>query len=144
MANKRHLALNFIEHHPGFFAVASVRRIVRFWTGYWSFQPNYLKYEPMDLPNVPFCIFLTIFMVRGMAQWWRRDRVAALPYLIALLIFPIPYYITHSSMDYRQPIEPIILILVTLGLFGLKAPAPSPAVASASFDIGADRDALPA
>ena len=35
-----------------------------------------------------------------------------------LLLFPLPYYLTHSSMDYRQPIEPQIIILVTIGLFG--------------------------
>ncbi|MES2392040.1 MAG: glycosyltransferase family 39 protein [Acidobacteriota bacterium] len=143
MASKRQLSIDFIHHHPGFFAIASLRRIVRFWTGYWSFQPSYLKYEPMDLPNVPFCIFLTIFMVRGMLQWWRRDRATALPYLIALIVFPIPYYVTHSSMDYRQPIEPIILILVTIGLFGLKAPEPV-AAETPSFDVNSDSKLLPA
>ena len=118
MAEKKALATDFIQHHPGFFAVATTRRIVRFWTGYWSFNPAYLKYEPFDLPNVPFCLFLLAFMVKGLRRWWREDREAALPYVIAMLVFPIPYYLTHSSMDYRQPIEPIMIVLVTLGLFG--------------------------
>jgi 4-amino-4-deoxy-L-arabinose transferase-like glycosyltransferase len=144
MANKRHLAVDFITHHPRFFAIASLRRILRFWTGYWSFQPNYLKYEPMDLPNVPFCIFLTIFMVRGLLQWWRRDRRASLPYLIALLVFPIPYYLTHSSTDYRQPIEPIIVIFVTIGLFGLSARQRSTATVSNNTDMAAGEAESPA
>jgi 4-amino-4-deoxy-L-arabinose transferase-like glycosyltransferase len=120
MAEKHDLAVDFVKHHPGFFAVATGRRIVRFWTGYWSFSPSYLKYEPMDLPNVPFCLFLLYFMVMGLRRWWRQDRTAALPYLVAVLVFPIPYYFTHSSMDYRQPLEPIIILLVTLGLFGTR------------------------
>jgi hypothetical protein len=37
-----------------------------------------------------------------------------------LLVFPLPYYLTHSSMDYRQPIESQIVILVTIGLFGFR------------------------
>jgi hypothetical protein len=37
-----------------------------------------------------------------------------------LLVFPVPYYLTHSSMDYRQPIEPQIVILVTIGLFEIR------------------------
>jgi 4-amino-4-deoxy-L-arabinose transferase-like glycosyltransferase len=74
----------------------------------------------MDLPNVPFCLFLLYFMVMGLRRWWRQDRTAALPYLVAVLVFPIPYYFTHSSMDYRQPLEPIIILLVTLGLFGTR------------------------
>ncbi len=118
MAQKHDQAVDFVGHHPGFFAVATVRRIVRFWTGYWSFNPRYLKYEPFDLPNVPFCLFLLFFLVRGLRRWWRQDKAGVLPYLLALLIFPIPYYLTHSSMDYRQPIEPVIILLVTVGLFG--------------------------
>lgn len=119
MAQKHDLAVDFVKHHPGFFAIATLRRIVRFWTGYWSFNPSYLRFEPFDLPNVPFCIFLMFFMVKGLRLWRRYDRGAVLPYLLALLVFPLPYYITHSSMDYRQPIEPIIIVLVSIGLFGV-------------------------
>lgn len=129
MAEKHGLAINFVKHHPGFFAVATLRRIVRFWTGFWSFSPAYLKFEPFDLPNVPFCLFLMFFMVKGIVRWRRSDRSALLPYLMALAVFPLPYYVTHSSMDYRQPIEPIIIILVSIGLFGAgkKAISPKPA-----------------
>ncbi len=121
MAQKHDLAVDFLKHHRTFFAVATVRRIVRFWTGFWSFSPSYLKYEPMDLPNVPFCLFLLFFTVRGLRRWWNEDREAALPYLLAVLVFPAPYYLTHSSMDYRQPLEPILIVLVTIGLFGTGA-----------------------
>ena len=121
MAEKHQLALTYIQQHPAFFAVATVRRIVRFWTGFWSFRPGYLKYEPFDLPNVPFCLFLLFFMVRGARRWWRADKEAALPFLLAFLLFPLPYYLTHSSMDYRQPLEPLILIFVVLGFFRLSS-----------------------
>ena len=53
----------------------------------------------------------------------------SVPFLLAVLILPVPYYLTHSSMDYRQPLEPIIVILVTIGLFGtreFRAPARQP------------------
>lgn len=118
MRQKHDLAMAFVHQHPVFFAVATVRRIVRFWTGYWSFNSGYLKYEPFDLPNVPFCLFLLFFTVRGLRRWWRHDRMAVLPYVLALLLFPIPYYLTHSSMDYRQPIEPVLILLITVGMFG--------------------------
>jgi hypothetical protein len=118
MAEKHALAADWVAHHKLFFAGLCVRRALRFWTGYWSFSRRYLAVEPLDLPNVPFCIFLTYFMVRGLGRWWRDDAASALPYAIAIAIFPIPYYLTHSSADYRQPIEPIIVLLVCVGLFG--------------------------
>lgn len=121
MAEKRDLALAFVSRHPLVFTGSCVRRVVRFWTGYWSFSRRYLAGDPLDVPDVPFCIFLTCFMLRGARRWWRHDREVALPYLLAMIIFPVPYYLTHSSPDYRQPIEPLILLLVTVGLFGLQA-----------------------
>jgi len=119
MAEKHTLAVDWVKQHKLFFAGLCVRRTVRFWTGFWSFSHRYLSVEPLDLPNVPFSIFLTFFMLRGLRRWWREDAGSALPYLLAIVIFPLPYYLTHSSADYRQPIEPIIVLLVAVGLFGL-------------------------
>ena len=116
---KHALAVDWVSHHKLEFAALCVRRATRFWTGFWSFSSRYLAVEPFDLPNVPFCLFLTLFMVRGLRRWWREDHLAALPALCAVVIFPLPYYLTHSSTDYRQPIEPIIVLLVTIGLFGM-------------------------
>jgi hypothetical protein len=120
LANKHTIAASFVHHHPLLFACVSLRRAVRFWTGFWSFQPDYLRSEPLDVPNVFFCTCITLFMLQGILRWWREDRTHASPFLILLLVFPVPYYLTHSSMDYRQPIEPQIVILVTIGLFGIR------------------------
>jgi hypothetical protein len=107
MAQKHDLSVDFVKHHPLFFVESCFHRVVRFWTGYWSFDRTYMAKEPFDLPNIPFCIFLLFFMSRGLLLWWREDKNAALPYLLAVIVFPLPYYLTHSSMDYRQPLEPV-------------------------------------
>ena len=62
-------------------------------------------------------------MIRGMTRWWRTEKRAVLPYVCAICCFPLPYYLTHSSMDYRQPLEPIIVLLVTIGLVGIGSEA---------------------
>ena len=46
-----------------------------------------------------------------------------LPYLGVVLVFPLPYYLTHASMDYRQPIESVVLVLVVAG-FALRPERP--------------------
>lgn len=116
LAHKRIIALRFMRSHLMFFAGISVRRAVRFWTGFWSFHSGYLKSEPLDVPNAFFCTGITLLMVRGMWHWWTVDRHHAIPYLVTLITFPLPYYLTHSSMDYRQPIEPQIVIVIAVGL----------------------------
>jgi hypothetical protein len=60
-------------------------------------------------------------MLIGARDWWRKDRASALPYLLSIAIFPMAYYISHTTMDYRQPIEPEIVILVVVGLSAVKA-----------------------
>jgi len=125
MAEKRSLAMNYIEHHPVVFAEASIHRAVRFWTGYWSFKRDYLAHEPTDVPCFIFCSFLCFFQLRGLLRWFLEDASTALPYFLGLLFFPITYYLTHASMDYRQPIEPAIMVLVVVGMFGIREEVPA-------------------
>ena len=119
LAKKHQLAAEFVSHHPLWFAVATVRRFVRYWTGFWSFSAPYLRLEPLDLPNFFFCTGVTVMMLRGARRLWAQSRGAALPLVALIACFPVTYYLTHASMDYRQPIEPVIVILATIGIFGL-------------------------
>jgi 4-amino-4-deoxy-L-arabinose transferase-like glycosyltransferase len=121
IAGKRVLAMDFITHHPGTFVRLTLRRVFLYWTGFWSFAPGYVEQEPFQLPNVFFCSSLTLLMLFGARDWWRKDRAAALPYLMTIAIFPLTYYISHTMMDYREPIEPEIVVLVVVGLRAIKA-----------------------
>ena len=119
LAQRRDLAVHHVMRHPVAFAGVSLRRAFRFWTGLWSLSPGYLRQQPLDLPNLFFCTTVTWLMLQGLMIWRRQHSGGALPYQLLLLLFPLPYYLTHASMDYRQPIEPEIVLLVTVGIFGL-------------------------
>jgi hypothetical protein len=41
----------------------------------------------------------------------RADALQAFPLSAALLLFPVTYYITHSAVRYRHPIDPVMTIL---------------------------------
>ena len=121
IASKRALVMDTITHHPGFFIRLSLRRAAFYWTGFWSLSPVDVQDEPYQLPNVFFCSSLTLLMLFGAREWWRKDCSSALPYLLCIALFPLAYYISHVMMDYRQPIEPEIVILVVVGLSAVKA-----------------------
>ncbi len=123
IAQKHLLASDFIRRPPLFFVGVSLRRAIRFWTGFWSFNLRYLQKEFFDIPNIFFCSSITFLMILGVRRSWRNDRRATLPYLLLVAIFPCTYYLSHSSMDYRQPIEPEIIILASLGGFGMQRSA---------------------
>jgi 4-amino-4-deoxy-L-arabinose transferase-like glycosyltransferase len=120
MAQKKAMTLAWVEHHPVAFAVVSLRRVVRIWTGFWSLSNAYLTTEPLDLPDIFFCSSITLLMFLGLRRWWRADRWSVLPYAALLVLFPLPYYLTHASPDYRQPMEPAVVALAAVGAFGLK------------------------
>jgi len=115
LAEKHVLATEFVKSHPGFFAYVSMRRFVYYWTGFWSFSQEYREREPFELPNMFFCGVITLLMLRGAHRFWLLNRAAALPYLFLIAAFPLTYYISHPLMDYRQPIEPAIMVFAIVG-----------------------------
>ena len=115
MAEKRKLSLKHVSEKPGMFALQTARRVLRFWTGFWSFSPTYLQDQSLDLPNVPFCTVLAFFTFFGLGTLLRQHRRTGMCFVATLLIFPVPYYITHASVDYREPIEPEIVVLIAIG-----------------------------
>ena len=121
LAGKKVLSEEAIRRNPGEFVRLCLRRALRFWTGFWSFSADYRKAQPLDMPNLFFCSVVTLLMLRGAWRYWGRNRDAVLPYLALLVVFPLPYYVTHSSMDYREPIEPEIVMMVAMGLDGRTA-----------------------
>jgi 4-amino-4-deoxy-L-arabinose transferase-like glycosyltransferase len=116
IAQKRVMVLDYVSHHRDSFLSLTLRRIFCYWTGFWSLDPAYMRQEPTQLPNVFMCTSLTLLLLFGARGWWRRDRSGCLAYLLTIAIFPVAYYVSHPLMDYRQPIEPEIVILVVLGL----------------------------
>ncbi len=114
MLEKRRQAIDFLQTHPGIYAWRCLRRVVFTWTGFWSLHPEYLREEPHDPANVFFCTTFTVLALIGLRKALRRSRSAVMPYALVLLTFPIPYYLTHSDLSYRQPLNPEIVIFASL------------------------------
>jgi len=47
---------------------------------------------------------------------YREKNPYAFPIATFPLIFPIVYYITHSSLRYRHPIDPAMIVVATYAL----------------------------
>ena len=141
MAQKRAIAIETIRENKRVFVHASYRRFLRYWTGYWSLSRDYLQHEPFDLPNVPFCTTLSLFLLCGLVTWGRNRRDTLLPFALLVAVFPIPYYLTHASMDYRQPVEPELAILITAGMLAVRDRVT--ADAAEEIEIATDLDLVP-
>jgi hypothetical protein len=58
-----------------------------------------------------FCIMLSLLAFLGLLLARRADALRTFPLSAALLLFPVTYYITHSAVRYRHPIDPVMTIL---------------------------------
>ncbi len=111
MQDKSALAKAYVRAHPSDFLRLSGVRFIRYWTGSGSRDGS-----------VVFILHGVLTTVLGTAGAWRlwqgrRFSLAAL-FLLPLLLFPLPYYITHAEFRYRLVVDPLLTILAAYAVSG--------------------------
>jgi hypothetical protein len=81
------------------------------WTGYWSFDADYLQMEPADPFNVPFATTLTLLALAGLWIAWRHAPYEAIRFGGVMFLFPIVYYFSHPEPYHMRTLDPLIVIL---------------------------------
>jgi hypothetical protein len=117
MAEKQHEAFAFIRTHPADTMNFMYRRFVDNWLAisdspvdFWSNTPLYIRV--FFLLNV----LLSLSTFIGVMFAYRARNPQAFPYAVVPLVFPLIFYLTHSSLRYRFPMDPIMMILATYGV----------------------------
>jgi 4-amino-4-deoxy-L-arabinose transferase-like glycosyltransferase len=119
MAEKKQLAIAEVREHPARFAWTTLRRIVFTWTGYWNLSAAYRRIEPFAVPNIFIATLLSALAAVGLARAFSRARRFAVLFAWLLLVFPAVYYVTHPSMLYRHPLDPVLALLGVSAFTGL-------------------------
>lgn len=96
VAEKRSAAVAFIGRHPREFLHLTWERCAFFWSS----------------PRGSYWLAISVLSFLGLAIAIRTDFLQALPFAIALLVYPGVYYLTHADNWYRHPIEPVMILLV--------------------------------
>jgi 4-amino-4-deoxy-L-arabinose transferase-like glycosyltransferase len=117
---KSQQAKAYIHDHPGWYAWMSLRRAVYIWTGYWSFNRDYLALEPADPANIPFATCVTLIGLLGLRLAWRNRPVEALRYAGVLFLFPLMYYFSHPEPYHLRPVDPLLVILGCQAILALR------------------------
>jgi 4-amino-4-deoxy-L-arabinose transferase-like glycosyltransferase len=121
MARKAQQAKQYIRNHPAQYASRVLRRIVYTWTGFWSFDREYLKEEPLDGPNIFLSTTMTVLALAGLRRAWRADAGLAMRFAIVFIFFPLVYYFSHPETYYFRPVDPLMVVLAAYfvaGCFG--------------------------
>lgn len=118
MDHKLRQGKDYVRSHPGWFVWMTGRRIVYMWTGYWSFDREYLKDEPLDPPNIFVNTIMTILGLLGLRRVFQRDWSLGVRFAIVLFFFPLTYYVTHPDTYYFRPVDPLIVVLAAVAIAG--------------------------
>jgi 4-amino-4-deoxy-L-arabinose transferase-like glycosyltransferase len=108
---KSQQAKAYIHDHPSWYAWMSLRRAVYIWTGYWSFNRDYLALEPADPANIPFATCLTLLGLLGILMAWRETPFEVIRYAGVLFLFPLMYYFAHPEPYQLRAVDPLLVIL---------------------------------
>jgi 4-amino-4-deoxy-L-arabinose transferase-like glycosyltransferase len=111
MRDKSALARAYIRSHPSAFLRLSAVRFFRFWTGTGNKDGS-----------VFFTLHALLTTSLGFMGTWRlvredRLRLGVL-FLLPLMVFPLPYYITHAEFRYRLVVDPLLTILAAYSVSG--------------------------
>jgi len=109
--DRQRAALAFIHANPRRFAELLGRRVADTWTAvYDSREDKWMNVLHLRMAEVYFCIALSAFAAIGLVLSLRRSVMEALPLAVCVVAFPIPYYLTHTSLRYRHPIDPVLTL----------------------------------
>jgi 4-amino-4-deoxy-L-arabinose transferase-like glycosyltransferase len=120
MQEKKAAAIQFIKTHPADTLRFQYHRFMETWTSnvdafadVWG--GGNLRLRAELLLNYS----LTVLMLFGLLFARRNDRELSIPLLNIIVLFPVIYYVTHTTIRYRHPIDPVIVVLAAYSVVRL-------------------------
>src|ERR1700683_2521884 len=114
MQEKWNLATDFIRTHKRLELRLTEWRFMEFWLGSSHPAKDFENADSMWIRMIFALNFLTaIGSVIGIVILRRARNRDVFPAAVFVVVVPLVYYITHASLRYRHPIDPIVLILTT-------------------------------
>jgi hypothetical protein len=115
--DKWHKAIQFMRDHRRLELELTRRRIVAFWMGSETPVRSFLETDSNFIRAILLLNLLaTVGTLAGMVVLWRRRGAFAFPVAVIPVVFPLLYYVTHASLRYRHPIDPVMLLLTAVAI----------------------------
>ena len=117
MRVKQRAALAFIRANPRIFLKLIGRRLLDTWAAvYDSREDKWMGALHLRMAEVYFCAALSVLSLAGLVFALRKSVAESLPLVLCVIVFPLPYYITHTSLRYRHPIDPVLTLFATYAI----------------------------
>jgi hypothetical protein len=120
MQDKWNRAVNFMRAHPKLELTLFARRFVATWTGMENPVAGFRDSDSTLTRVVLLTNFLaSICALCGIFVLFLKRNPYAFPLAAVPIVFPVVYYVTHASLRYRHPIDPLVMLLVAVASMGV-------------------------
>jgi hypothetical protein len=110
-------AANFIRQKPAFFLHLTGRRIIATWIGTEHPFSDFVHANSFLIRTVLLCNFLlTLGTAAGVLLVARSKNPFAAPLAVVPTLYPLVFCVTHTSLRYRHPIDPILIFFTVVAV----------------------------
>jgi Dolichyl-phosphate-mannose-protein mannosyltransferase len=109
----------FIRSHPWIALELFGDRFVAFWVGIANPVRVFPKAELLVQALIVCATLSGVGALAGMVVLVLRRNPYVFPLAVGPVVFPVIYYVTHTSVRYRHPIDPVVLLLTAIAIAAL-------------------------
>jgi hypothetical protein len=113
--DKRHKAALFVRSNPALYFTLCGRRVAATWLGS---EHSWQDFRRTDSSLARFLLLWNALALLAMLAGLLRLLLRRSPYWFPVacfpVIFPLAFYLAHSSLRHRHPIDPVVALLVAL------------------------------
>ena len=112
MAEKQREGLRYMRSHPADVARFTFHRFENNWLDLWDSPADVWGHAPPSLKAtiIGNCLF-SLLSLLGALFAYRSQNYAVNMFASVMLVFPMVFYFTHTSLRYRFPMDPIMAVL---------------------------------
>ena len=138
MEEKSREAWAFIASHPADTARFMVHRFANNWLGVWDSPADMWGSAPwyLKLTIVFSCLFALLSWLGALVAYRTRNPFAH-PLAMVMAIFPLAFYLTHTSLRYRFPMDTVMVVLAVFAVQYMLSPAARRSVRKAEVSAAA-------
>jgi hypothetical protein len=112
-------AKHFVRTHPALYVRLCLDRFIATWLGTEAPVHDFLR---ADSAVARFLLAWNavsmVLIILGLVRLYREERSFFLPVAVFPLIFPITFYIAHTSLRHRHPGDAALLLLMAIAVAG--------------------------
>jgi hypothetical protein len=114
-------ALSFVGAHPNLYARHFARRIIATWLGTESPWQDFAQTDSLLVRIILAWNAMALAGVLcGLGRIYLRQRAYFLPIASYPIIFPLTFYIAHTTLRHRHPCDPVVALLMAMAVAGMQ------------------------